>query len=66
MATNLKIDDKLLDEARALGGFPSKRATVNTALAEYIQHRKQMELLQLEASVDFFDDYDHKALRKAR
>jgi Arc/MetJ family transcription regulator len=66
MATNLKIDDKLLDEARSLGGFPSKRATVNTALAEFIQHRKQLALLKLEGSVDFFNDYDHKALRKAR
>jgi hypothetical protein len=66
MATNLKINDKLLDEARALGGFPSKRVTVDTALAEFIQHRKQLELLKLEGSVDFFDDYDHKALRKAR
>ena len=66
MATNLKIDDQLLDEARKLGGFPTKRATVNTALAEFIQHRKQLKLLQLEGSVDFFDDYDHKALRSAR
>ena len=66
MPTNLKIDDQLLDEARKLGGFPSKRATVNSALEEFIQHRKQLELLKLEGSVDFFEGYDHKALRKAR
>ncbi|CAA6695436.1 MULTISPECIES: type II toxin-antitoxin system VapB family antitoxin [unclassified Lentimonas] len=66
MATNLKIDDQLLDEARRLGGFPTKRATVNTALEEFIQHRKQLELLKLEGCVDFFDDYDHKALRSTR
>ena len=66
MATNLKIDDALLDEARKLGGFPTKRSTVNTALEEFIQHRKQLELLKFEGSVDFFDDYDHKALRTSR
>lgn len=66
MSTNLKIDDQLLNEARALGGFPTKRATVDAALREFIQHRKQLELLKLEGSVEFFEDYDHKALRKAR
>lgn len=66
MATNLKIDDQLLNEARKLGGFPSKRATVDTALAEFIQRRKQLEVLKLEGKIDFFEDYDHKALRKAR
>lgn len=66
MASNLKINDQLLDEARQLGGFPSKRATVDTALAEYIQHHKQLELLKLEGKIDFFEDYDHKALRKGR
>jgi Arc/MetJ family transcription regulator len=66
MATNLKINDQLLNEARKLGGFPSKRETVDTALAEFIQHRKRLELLKLEGNVDFFEDYDHKVLRKIR
>lgn len=66
MATNLKIDDQLLDQARKLGGFPSKRVTVDSALREFIRHRKQLEFLKLEGTVDFFEDYDHKALRKSR
>ena len=66
MATNLKIDEALLDEARDLGCFSTKKETVNTALAEFIQHRKQLELLKLEGSIDFFDDYDPKKLRAAR
>ncbi len=66
MATNLKIDDSLLDEARELGGFPTKKETVNSALAEFIQHRKQLELLKLEGTVDFFEDYDPKKLRSVR
>ena len=66
MPTNLKIDEALLDEARQLGGFPTKKETVNTALAEFIQHRKQLELLKYENSVDFFEDYDPKQLRRTR
>ncbi|MEM7791850.1 MAG: type II toxin-antitoxin system VapB family antitoxin [Verrucomicrobiota bacterium] len=66
MPTNLKIDESLLDEARSLGGFPTKKETVNTALAEFIQHRKQLELLKLENAVDFFEDYDPKQLRNSR
>ena len=66
MATNLKIDEALLNEARDLGYFSTKKETVNAALAEFIQHRKQLELLKLEGSIDFFDDYDPKKLRAAR
>jgi Arc/MetJ family transcription regulator len=66
MATNLKIDERLLDEARRLGGFPTKKATVNAALEELIQRRKQLELLKFEGAVEFFEDYDHKTLRSAR
>ena len=66
MATNLKIDNELLDQAREIGAFRTKKDTVNTALAEFIQRRKQLEFLKAEGTVDFFDGYDHKALRNAR
>ena len=42
MATNLKIEDRLLNEARKMGGFKTKRESVNRALAEFIEHRVQM------------------------
>jgi len=41
MATNLAIDQKLLEEAQKLGGKKTKKDTVNEALIEYIQRRKQ-------------------------
>lgn len=66
MATNLKIDDKLLNEVLHLGQFKSKREAVNQALADFIQHHRQAEILRWEGKVDFFEDYDHKKLRKAR
>jgi Arc/MetJ family transcription regulator len=45
MATNLAIDAKLLAEALKTGGLRTKKATVNEALRELIQRRKQAEIL---------------------
>lgn len=66
MATNLKIDLNLLAEAKELGGFRTKKETVNEALAEFIRHRKQMRILDWAGKVEFHEDYDYKALRNKR
>ena len=66
MATNLAIDDKLLSEAQAIAGLKTKRATVNEALREFIQRRKQIEALGLLGQIDFDPKYDHKRGRSRR
>ena len=66
MATNLKIDDKLLEEALRLGQFRTKKEAVNQALTEFVQHREQLEILDWEGKVEFFNGYDHKKLRNLR
>jgi hypothetical protein len=66
MATNLAIDDKLLEEARIVGKHATKKAVVNEALTEYIQRRKQAEIIGLFHSVEYDPDYDYKAERKKR
>jgi len=66
MATNLAIDDKLIDEAKKIGGHKTKKAVVTEALEEYILHRKQQEVLKLFGKVDFDPDYDYKKQRKVR
>lgn len=66
MATNLAIDDKLLEEARIVGKHATKKAVVNEALAEYIQRRKQAEIIGLFHSVEYDPDYDYKTERKKR
>ena len=66
MATNLKIDDRLLCEALRIGGFKTKKETVNQALTEFIQHRKQLEVLSLRGKVEFFEDFDYKKSRMQR
>jgi len=64
MATNLAIDDKLIEEARRLGKHKTKKAVVTEALEEYIQRHKQAQILDLFQRVDFDPDYDYKEQRK--
>lgn len=66
MATNLAIDDNLLEEARLVGKHATKKAVVNEALAEYIQRRKQAEIINLFHKVEYDSDYDYKDQRKKR
>lgn len=64
--TNLEIDDRLLAEAQKAGGHKTKKATVNEALAEYIQHRQQREVSKLFGTVVFEPGFDYKAERTKR
>jgi Bacterial antitoxin of type II TA system, VapB len=64
MPTNLAIDDELLEQALRLGGHRTKKATVNEALKEFIQRRKQLQILDLFGQIDYDPDYDYKEQRK--
>jgi Arc/MetJ family transcription regulator len=64
MATNLAIDDRLLEEALRVGGHRTKKDTVTEALQEYIQRRKQARILDLFGKVDFDPQYDYKRQRR--
>jgi len=63
MATNLALDDQLLDEALRIGNLKTKKDTVTTALKEFILRRKQLKFLELDGTFDFDDDYDYKKER---
>lgn len=63
MTTNLALDDKLIEEARQLGGLRTKKDVVTQALQEYVQRRKQLKLLELFGTVEYNDDHDHKTQR---
>jgi len=58
MATNLALDPQLL------GGLRSKD-TVNQTLKEFIQHRKQKELIGLFGSMSADANYDYKVGRRS-
>ena len=65
MATNLAIDDSLIEEARKLGKQKTKKAVVTEALEEYIQRRKQKDILNIFGKVDYDQDYNYKKQRQA-
>ncbi|WP_294145401.1 type II toxin-antitoxin system VapB family antitoxin [uncultured Selenomonas sp.] len=63
MATNLALDDRLLNQAVEIGGLKTKKATVTLALKEFIQRRKVESLIDAFGTVDFDETYDYKAER---
>lgn len=63
MATNLAIDDKLIEEARGIGKHKTKKAVVTEALQEYIEKRKQMKIIELFGSIVYEPEYDYKKQR---
>lgn len=64
MATNLQIDNDLIQEALRLGGQRTKRAIVEEALREYVQRRKQLKITELFGIIEYDDDYDYKEQRR--
>jgi len=66
MATDLSIDDDLLRVAQEIGGLKTRAATVNEALREFIQRRRQTEVLRLLGQIDFDPKYRHKQGRQLR
>ncbi len=66
MPTNLDLDDKLIEEVRQLGSFKTKKEAVSEALREFVQHRRQLKILDLIGKVDYFPSYDYKKNRKKR
>ena len=64
MATTLVIDDKLIEEARIIGKHKSPTEVVIEALREYIQYRKQLQILALFGTIDYDETYDYKEQRQ--
>lgn len=63
MATNLAIDDWLIEEAKILGRHRTEKGAVIEALQEYIQRRKQMKILNMFNTIEYEQDYDYKKQR---
>jgi hypothetical protein len=63
VATNLALDDSLIEKARVAGGHRTKREAVTAALREYVRHRQQTDILQLFGTIAFDPGYDYKADR---
>ena len=66
MPTNLKLDDNLIEATVKLGNFKSKQEAVNSALAEYVQRRQRLRILDLSGKIAFDPKWDYKKLRRKR
>jgi Arc/MetJ family transcription regulator len=66
MPTNLAIDDKLIEEARKIGGHKTRKEAVTVALEEYIQRHQQRRILKAFGTFDFDPAYSHKAERRRK
>ena len=64
MATNLAIDDGLIEEARRVGKHKTKKEAVTAALDEYIRWRKQLEIIDHFGTIDFDPTFDYKKMRQ--
>jgi hypothetical protein len=66
MATNLALDDALIEEARRAGKHKTKKEAVMAALGEYVRRRKQVRILEAFGSFEFDPAYDYKVERRGR
>ena len=64
MATNLALDDGLIEEARRIGRHKTKKEAVTTALTEYVKRRKRLRILDQFGTVEYDPRYDYKAERR--
>jgi Arc/MetJ family transcription regulator len=66
MATNLAIEDSLIERARRVGKHKTKKEAVTAALEEYIRKRQQLRFLEQMGTIDYDPDYDYKRGRQRK
>jgi hypothetical protein len=64
MATNLALDDKLIVQALKIGHHRTKKEAVTMALRDYINHRKQLQVIDMFGTIDFDRSYNYKRARQ--
>jgi Arc/MetJ family transcription regulator len=64
MATNLALDQDLLDHAFRVSGEPTKKAAVTRALQEFIARREQRQVAELFGKLEWDPGFDYKAERE--
>ncbi len=63
MATNLALDQDLLERAFRVSGEPTKKAAVTRALQEFIARREQRRVAELFGKLEWDASFDYKAER---
>ncbi len=60
MVTQLNINEALIQEALALDDQTTIESLVETALREYINRRKRLQMIDLFGTIDYDEDYDYE------
>jgi len=63
VATNVKLNEKMVEEAVRLGNFKTKQEALNVALSEFVERRNRLRILELAGKIDFRPDWDYKKMR---
>jgi hypothetical protein len=66
MATNLSLDQELLERAFEVSGERTKKAAVTRALQEFIARRRQRRVAELLGKLEWDTSCDYKAERSRR
>ncbi|MEJ8845496.1 type II toxin-antitoxin system VapB family antitoxin [Variovorax rhizosphaerae] len=66
MATNLALDQELLNRAFLLSGEVTKKAAVTRALQEFIARREQKRVADLFGKLDWDSSFDYKSERSRK
>jgi Arc/MetJ family transcription regulator len=66
MPTNLKLNDKMIEEAVKLGPFKTKQEAVNAALAEFVERRHRLRMLELGGQIEFDREWNYRRMRGKR
>ncbi len=66
MPIHIDLDASLVSEVMKLGAYPTKRAAVNAALAEYVRMLKRRRLLELRGQVPWEGSLDRMRERRAK
>ena len=66
MATNVKLNEKMVEEAVRLGNFKTKQEALNVALSEFVERRNRLRILELAGKIEFRPDWDYKKMRGKR
>ena len=63
MATNLALNDELINEAMKLSGAKSKKDAVTLALEEFVRMKKRQSISKLAGKIEFESGYNYKKNR---
>ena len=63
MRTNIVLDDKLVKEAFKYSKVKTKKDLVETALKEFVENHRRMDIRDLKGKISFQTNYDYKSMR---